>query len=364
MKYSINSSTGKKAYLQLYYQLRADITGGVYGYGAKLPSKRLLAEESGVSVITAEHAYDLLCDEGYAEARQRSGYYVIYRQDDFISSDTALHVTRKPDVHPQPHQTCFPFSVLARTMRKVLLDRGEEILVKSPNRGCRELRGAICSYLARSNGISVTPEQIIIGSGSEYLYSLIAQLIGKGRTFALENPSYEKIRQVYGACGVDCDMLSMSSDGIASTELDGTSASVLHITPFKSYPSGVTATASKRSEYLRWAERRSGYIIEDNYDSELTVSSKHEETVFALDRSGSVIYLNTFSRTIAPSIRVGYMVLPERLLEQFEEQLGFYSCTVPMFEQFVLADLLDSGDFERHVNRVRRSRRRKLAGTQ
>lgn len=357
MKYHINETSGEKAYLQLYYQLRADIAGGVYSCGAKLPSKRLLAEESGVSVITVEHAYSLLCDEGYVEARQRSGYFVIYRQDDFISTDTPVPAPTAQTSNSHSSAGSFPFSVMARTMRKILTERGESILVKSPNHGCGELRTAVCTYLARSIGITATPEQIIIGSGAEYLYSLIAQLMGKECVFGLENPSYDKIRRVYHACGVECDLLRMGQDGVRTSELERTGARVLHITPFRSYPSGVTATASKRAEYIRWAEKRSGYIIEDNYDSELTVSTKHEETVFSMDTSGSVIYLNTFSRTIAPSIRVGYMVLPESLLEDFERKLGFYSCTVPMFEQYVLAELLTSGDFERHINRVRRARR-------
>jgi GntR family transcriptional regulator/MocR family aminotransferase len=153
-------------------------------------------------------------------------------------------------------------------------------------------------------------------------------------------------------------MLKMGGDGILSSELAGTDAGVLHVTPFHSYPSGVTASASKRWEYLAWAKRTGGYIIEDNYDSELTVSAKNEDTLFSLSGEGRVIYLNTFSRTIAPSMRVGYMVLPEKLLEAFEEKVGFYSCTVPVFEQYVLAELLSDGSFERHVNRIRRQRRK------
>lgn len=357
MKYHIDDTSGEKAYLQLYYQLRKDITDGLYPLGTRMPSKRILAEESGVSVITVEHSYSLLCDEGYVEARQRSGYFVIYRQDDFISSEAPVPAPTEQTAHSHSGGE-FPFSVLARTMRRILLDRGEDILVKSPNHGCRELRGALSAYLARSIGISVRPEQIIIGSGAEYLYTLIAQLLGRERVFGLENPSYDKIRRVYHACGVECDLLRMGHDGIRTSELERTAATALHITPFKSFPSGVTASASKRAEYLRWAEKRGGYIIEDNYDSELTVSTKHEDTVFSMDTRGSVIYLNTFSRTVAPSVRVGYMVLPEGLMDEFERGLGFYSCTVPVFEQYVLAQLLDSGDFERHINRVRRSRRR------
>lgn len=358
MKYHISEQNSKAAYLQLYEQLRKDIVNGIYAYGAKLPSKRILAEETGVSVITVQHSYAILCDEGYVESRQRSGYFVIYKESDFISTveigePTSMHVSNQHRIKNE-----FPFSVLARTMRKVLTEYGEEILVKSPNHGLTELRQAIASYLGRSSGITVKPEQIIIGSGAEYLYSLIAQLLGGDRVFALENPSYDKIRRVYEANGVSCEMLKLGYDGIKTSELEKTDATVLHITPFNSFPSGITASASKRSEYIRWAIKRDGYIIEDNYDSELTVSKKNVDTVFSLTKDCPVIYLNTFSETVAPSMRVGYMVLSEKMLSDFDEKLGFYSCTVPVFEQYVLAELINSGDFERHINRTRRARRK------
>ena len=358
MKYQINQTDGKFAYMQLYEQLRKDITQGVLPYGQKLPSKRLLAEETGVSVITVEHCYSILCEEGYIESRLRSGYFVSYRENEFLASGENIPRTVFRANHSEHIKCEFPFSVLSKTMRKVLAEYGDSILTKSPNQGCEELRAAIAHYLARNSGIQVSPEQIVIGSGAEYLYSLIVQLLGSERTYALEDPSYEKIRLVYEANHAVCDMLELGNDGIKTKELEKTNATVLHITPFHSFPSGITASASKRQEYLRWAERCNGYIIEDNYDSELTVSKKNEDTVFALCKTDSVIYLNTFSETIAPSMRIGYMVLPKGLEKEFEEQLGFYSCTVPMFEQYVLSELINNGDFERHINRVRRARRK------
>ena len=365
MKYHVNQENNKPAYLQLYEGLKHDIVTGAFVYGSKMPSKRILAEECGVSVITVQHAYEILCEEGYLEGRQRSGYYAIYKDNDFVS--VADGISEAADVKTlfvkpstaEKTRTTFPFSVLAKTMRKVLLDYGDNILIKSPNHGCPELKSAISAYLKRSNGMDAGPEQIIIGSGAEYLYSLIVQLFGKDRVFGLENPSYEKIRRVYEANGVICDMLKMGQDGIGTSELNRTEATVLHITPFNSFPSGVTADVSKRQEYLNWAKQRDAFIIEDNYAAELTVSMKNDDTVYSLSKDGSVIYLNTFSETIAPSMRVGYLVLPERLLAEFENKLGFYSCTVPVFEQYVIAELINSGDFERHINRVRRERRKK-----
>lgn len=374
MNYHISPQNNKPAYLQLYECLKHDIITGVFPYGTKMPSKRMLAEECGISVITVQHAYEILCEEGYLEGRQRSGYFTVYKDSDFVSvadgfvetedvsskeKETYEDIVTDFPSEQNKVKTSFPFSVLSKTMRKVLLDYGNSILIKSPNHGCTELRTAIASYLKRSNGMNVRQEQIIIGSGAEYLYSLIVQLLGKDRVFGLENPSYNKIKQVYEANGVFCDMLSLGQDGIKSSELNHTKATVLHITPFNSYPSGITADVSKRLEYLQWAKKRNAYIIEDNYAAELTVSMKNDDTVYSMSKDVAVIYLNTFSETIAPSMRVGYLVLPENLLETFEKTLGFYSCTVPVFEQYVLAELINSGDFERHINRVRRERRKK-----
>lgn len=359
MKYSINESSNKPAYLQLYLKLREEITEGIIKKGEKLPSKRTLADEAGVSVITVEHAYGILSDEGYIESRQRSGYYVIYREKDFISVVSPEKNDGKEDsrsLHNAKYD--FPFSVMAKTMRKVLSEYGDKILLKSPNHGTNELRRAISEYLKRSNGINVDPKQIIIGSGAEYLYSLIVQLLGTNRVFATESPCYDKIQKVYQAMGVRYDILKLSSNGIKSSELERTSATVLHVTPFNSFPSHITADISKRNEYIHWVKKRKGFIVEDNYDSELSLLSKPEDTLFSLDSEGRVIYLNTFSKTVAPSIRIGYMILPDFLLSGFEEKLGFYSCTVPVFEQYVLAELIRNGDFERHINRVRRQKRK------
>lgn len=356
MKYNINKGSHEKAYIQLYEALREDIVSGVYPYGAKLPSKRLLAEECGISVITAEHSLSLLCDEGYTESRERSGYFVIFRKDEFFS------VAEQNDPSPIPPRRSyaaqnFPFSVVAKTMRRVLSFYGEDIMVKSPNSGIYELRLAISKYLARSRGLITKPENIIIGAGAEYMYGLIVSLLGRNNIWGIEEPSYEKIEKVYSAEGIRFEKLSLGTDGIKSNQLARTSASVLHISPYRSFPSGVTASASKRREYIRWVNAANRFIIEDDFESEFTLSKKSEDTVFSLATNGNVIYLNTFSQTISPSLRMGYMVLPDRLLEPFREKIGFYSCPVPAFEQYVLAELISSGAFERHINRVRRVRR-------
>lgn len=360
MKYVIDKKK-RPAYLQLYRLLKNDIIEGIYPCGSKLPSKRLLANEVEVSIITVAHAYALLCDEGYAESRERSGYFVIFRQaDGFASSadpsDVKAHAPHTLSAYPS-----FSPAILSKTIRKVLSDFPDVIFENSPNAGCIELREAIRAYLARNRGIHVSMDQIIIGSGAEYLYRLIIKLLGRNKIYAIETPAYEKLEQIYHAAEAACELLPLSNNGIDSKALALSKADVLHTTPYRSFPSGITASASKRHEYIRWANQGSRFIIESDYGSEFSVSSQPMEPLFVLSNHDNVIYLNTFSRTISSSMRVGYMVLPRQLVKPFEEKLGFYACTVPTFEQYVLTELISSGSFERHINRVRRNKRKELA---
>ncbi len=352
----------KPAYLALYESLREEILAGIRPCGSRLPSRRSLARDRGISEITVDHGIELLCEEGYAEARPRSGIYVTYRAGDGFSLPVSSPRPVPPALPESALRTenreSFPFPTLVRGMRRVITDYAEALLVKPPNTGCDALREALSAYLARNRGIRAGKDQIVIGAGAEYLYGLVVEMLGRDRIWGLESPSYEKIERVYRSRGVICDLLPLGKHGIVSEALQGTRASVLHITPFRSFPTGITASASKRQEYLRWVSAPDRYIVEDDYESEFSLLRKPEETVFAATRLQNVIYLNTFSRTVSPSMRVGYMVLPEKMVPLFREKVGFYSCSVPAFEQYVLAELLKNGEFERHINRVRRRERR------
>ncbi len=361
MKYKIDPNL-HPLYLQIYRQIRDDIIQGVYPYNTKIPSKRLLSDECGVSTVTVEHAYALLCDEGYIEAREKSGFFVRFRTSDGFASNS-VHTTSKKQIEntvtgQNAPSMSFPFSVLSKTMRKVLSDYTDGVLKKAPGKGCFELREAIRNYLLRNRGIKTESEQIVIGSGAEYLYGLIIELLGRDRIYGIEYPSYNKIRAVYNAYEAKFELLPFDKDGISSDALKTSSASVLHTTPYHSFPTGVTASATKRHEYIRWANIGDRYVIEDDFESEFSVSSKPEDTLFSLSECENIIYLNTFSKTISPSMRVGYMVLPAPLADKFDKKLGFYSCTVPTFEQLVIAELINNGSFERHINRVRRNKRK------
>ena len=354
---SIDRENAEPAYMQIYNEMRSRIISGAFIQGSKLPSKRELAGDCLVSTVTVEHAYQLLCDEGFCEMRQRSGCYVKYSSDSFFTVSAVNNEGEHEKSAFAEHNDNIPFSSVAAMLRKVILDYGERILMKSPNNGCPDLRDAICRYLSRCRSISVSSGQIIIGSGAEYLYGICIQMLGRDKTIALESPSYEKIRAVYTANGAVCDMLEMDNEGIRIDELSRTNAEMLHVTPFNSFPSRITASAERRKVYLEWAKKRNAVIIEDDYDSEFTLNGKAPQTLFAQTADNNVIYINTFSRTIAPSLRAGYMVLPERFLPLYEKNAGFYSCTVPMLEQYFLAEWLDSGEFERTINRARNTKR-------
>ncbi len=353
MHISIDHNSRTPAYMQIYSAIRNMIVNGAYPTGTRLPSKRELARDSGVSIITAEHAYQLLAEEGLCELRARSGCYVKYTPEHSFPLSDYLQDNTSEYNPADYHNDDIPFSAVASKLRKVILDQGERILMKSPNNGCAELREAICRYLARSRNINVKTEQIVIGSGAEYLYGLCIQMLGRDRIVALENPSYRKIREVYTANGASCELLSMDSEGIRINELKRAKAGILHVTPFNSFPSHITASAERRQEYLNWAKERKAVIIEDDYDSEFSLTGTAPQTLFAQTTDENVIYLNTFSKTIAPSLRAGYMILPAALIPLYQQTVSFYSCTVPMLEQFFLTEWLDSGEFERNIRRIR-----------
>lgn len=344
----------EKAYIKVYQHIQKKIINGSYAYGSKIPSKRETALEENVSVITVEHAYDLLMDEGYIESKERSGYFVSYKVGDIFESDTHEETI----VIPSSKEEVFPISVFAKACRKVLSQMEAQLPSRSEGKGNLQLRKAIASYLKRTRDINVKSEQIIIGAGSEYLYSLVIDLLGRDKIYAIEDPAYEKIYEIYKSGGVKVERLKLGKNGIKTSELKNSKASILHVTPYHSFPSGSTTDASKRREYIEFINHKNGYIVEDDYESEFTPSIKAEETLYSLDDQ-HVIYMNTFTKTISSSIRIGYMILPETLLKEYENNQSFRSCTVSEFMQMVVTELLNNGSFERNLNRIRRKRNKK-----
>lgn len=360
LTYNLERRGSEPRYYYIYKMIKKDIEDGKLVKGSRLPSKRALAEHLGVSLITVENAYLMLREEGYIEARERSGYFVCEIHPFSRAQEKERTLRMLPEREEDGAQrreeqaSGFPYSLYFKTVRRVITDYGEELMRRSPNEGCAILRNSIASYLLRYRGVFAQPEQIIIGSGAEHLYGNVVRLFGRDRVYGLEDPSYPQIRRVYEDAGAACELLEMGEDGIKSELLARTRADVLHVTPFHSYPSGVTATIGKRYEYLKWTKHDQRYIVEDDFDSEFFMPGKPIETLFMLDDSRSVIYMNTFSRSLSPSIRMGYMILPEQLLPRYRETNGGFSCTVPVLEQYALAEFIRKGYFEQHLNRVRR----------
>ena len=255
----------------------------------------------------------------------------------------------------------FPFSVWIRLQRSVMLDYGEALLRPLPNQGYWGLRKAIADHLRDFRGMEVAPDHILIGAGTDFLYNLLIQLLGQKLIYAVEEPGYGKIRRIYAAGGASCIDAPMDAQGVMPDALRH--GQVLHISPSHHFPTGSVMPLSRRRELLDWVSQGDRWIIEDDYDSEFRFNAHPISTMYSMDRCGRVIYMNTFSKTLAPSIRISYMVLPGKLMEQFREKLGFYSCTVPSFEQYTLERFLNEGYFEKHINRMRKtykSRRNRL----
>ena len=357
---NLEERDGLPLYEFLYRRIREDILAGRIRPGERLPSKRALARHLQVAVVTVEHAYAQLVAEGYLLAREKRGYFAAAIE---TREETRLPVVAKqdnpaaPPPAPRRADSAFappPFSVWARLTRAVLTEAGPALLQPIPHNGILELRQALAGLLYRLRGITASPEQIVVGAGTEYLYTLIVQLLGREPVYALEDPGYRTAGQVYALNGARCVPVPIDLQGLDPGALSGTEARILHLSPNHQFPTGAVMPISRRQALLAWAEREEGrFLIEDDYDSEFRFTGRPIPPLQSIDREGRVLYLNTFSRTFSPALRISYLVLPPSLLERYHAKLGFYSCTVPALEQLTLARFLNEGHFEKHLNRAR-----------
>ena len=353
--------TGKNKYYTLYSCVRDDILRGKIKAGERLPSKRAFAAELGVSVVTVQLAYDQLLAEGYIRSKERSGFFAEKVAEGLKEEDPpapAYAEDRQEEkfkinlVNGNTPPNMFPFSVWARLIRAVLSDCGEHLLERVPCDGDKQLKSAIASYLYRSRGIDVDPRYIVVGAGAEHLYGVIVQLLGRDKLYAVENPGYGKISSTYALNGARFLPVTVTDRGIDISVLEKSEAFVSHVSPSHQFPTGAVMPVSARSRLIEWAKRNGGYVIEDEYDSEFRLTGKPLQCMCGLCPE-KVIYMNTFSKSLAPSMRMGYTVLPPALYEKYLQIFASSANIVPLFEQKALARMLDGGYFERHINRLK-----------
>lgn len=354
-------------YLQVYRRLAQRIRSGELRDGEKLPSKRALATHLRISMSTVETAYDMLVTQGYVTARARSGYYA-NGIGDLIPDSPSVPVEREPEGSaPETYQydfgagavdtSAFPYATWSKIAREVL-SNGGALLTRGDVRGDECLRAAIAKYLKAFRGVNCRPDQIIVGAGMEYLMELIAGLVSG--TLALENPCYPTTGRILKNLGRETRPIPLDSGGMSADKLEESDASIAYITPSHQFPMGIVMPVMRRLRLLQWAaQSENRYLIEDDYDSEFRYSGRPVPSMQGMDHADKVIYTGTFSRSIAPSIRIAYMVLPRRLLRRFMEKYGTYSSTVSRFEQHTLCRFIESGSFARHVNRMRLTYRRR-----
>lgn len=364
LTYSFQKRGKQSLYEYLYANIKKDIISSQLRPDEKLPSKRALAKHLGISTITVENAYAQLMAEGYIYSVPKSGYFVS-NVDLSTPAVQSKKVPVKKEEKKAPDykfdlksnaiaKNTFPFVSWANLMRNVISIKGDTLLESSPSTGVPELRQAIASYLYHFRGMVVDPEQIVIGAGTEYLYSLIIQLLGRDKSYALEDPGYRKIARIYAANDVSCVYLPLDENGVSAESLNKSGAQIVHLSPSHHFPTGTVMPVSRRYELLSWAAECDGrYIIEDDYDSEFRLLGRPIPSLESIDSSGKVIYINTFSKSLSPTIRISYMILPHALMEKYKRELGFYSCTVANFEQYTLAEFISRGYFEKHINRMR-----------
>lgn len=363
-------------YKALYDFIRTDIVNGKLSANEKMPSKRALAKNLGISVISVENAYDQLICEGYLYSLPKRGYFVsqIENLDQLknhseeskgkeipaFEKAATIQTEKESDSitfdfsSNRIHSESFPFSIWAKILRENVSRKEKELLKVSPSGGVYELRKAIADHLNSFRGMKVHPDQIIVGAGTEYLYGLLIKLLGTDKVYCIENPGYKKLSKIYQANGTKCVTANLDENGLNVDELRASGAQIAHISPTHHFPTGISMPATRRYEMLSWAkENSSHYIIEDDYDSEFRLKGKPIPSLYSLDVFSKVIYMNTFSKSLVSTIRISYMVLPLNLARQFYEKLGFYSCTVSTFEQYTLATFISEGYFEKHINRMR-----------
>ncbi len=357
------SDTKKSRYEQIYEFMRDEIISGRYGPGDKVPSKRSLAEALQCSLNTVQNAYAQLTDEGYLYSRQKSGFYVAALEGldpsmpqiaERRESDRKEERFRFDFSYQGIDREAFPVTLWKRLSREVMNDEKREFLDVRDAKGDEELRSAIASYLRLSRSVQCTSSRILISSGTEYLLGMLIQLLDENTVYAIENPGYEKLSQLFTSNRVSFRSVDVDSQGLSSEGLEASGADVVCITPSHQFPTGTIMPVGRRLRLLSWAQQKKGrYIIEDDYDSEFRYAGKPIPSLQGLDQSGSVIYLGSFSKSLFPSLRISYLVLPEPLMEVYDRDLSFYMCPVPLLQQRTLARFLSAGHFSRHLNRMR-----------
>ncbi len=362
--YSFLDIGSDNLYQHLYKCIKEDIISGELQPDEKLPSKRSFAKHLGVSTITVENAYGQLSAEGWIYSLPRKGFFVSkIAPENIVVPITQEQYPESPAVAKEyfadfssneniPEN--FPFSIWTKLIREVITSDSKRLMTNSPGNGMIELRQAICDYLSQFQGMNVHPSQVVVGAGTEYLYGILIKLLGRDKVYAVENPGYKKIAKIYESHQVNWCYLDIDEQGLSIDKLKESASDVIHISPSHHFPTGITTPISRRYELLGWAAGSPDrYIIEDDYDSEFRLVGKPIPSLQSIDVSDKVIYLNTFTKSLASTIRISYLILPRPLVEAYHRKLDFYSCTVSNFEQLTLARFIDEGYFEKHINRMR-----------
>ncbi len=362
LTYNLNERKKISAYEYLYQCIREDILTGTIQANEKLPSKRSLAQHLGISVITVENAYEQLLMEGYVRSIPKVGFFVEELEKTENVSCMIREIPEEPFEYSyfadlrsnRLRRSNFPFATWSKLLRETLAIHNEELLKTIPYNGIYELRLAICNYLHENRGMDVRPQQIIVGAGTEYLYGRLIQLFEPKDVWAVENVGSRKITAIYDMYRVSWYSVDTDKSGPVIDSLNASEANIIHVSPANHFPFGKVMPIKRRQELLNWtAETPDRYILEDDYDSEFTYRGFASKPIYALDHQGRTIYMNTFSKTLIPSLRISYMVLPEELLQRFRRRLSFYSGTVPSMEQYTLARFISEGYYERHINHMK-----------
>ncbi|MBD3108744.1 PLP-dependent aminotransferase family protein [Bacillus sp. AGMB 02131] len=356
-------------YEQLYEYIKKEILEGRLSFQDKLPSKRKLADFLKISHNTIDTAYNQLVAEGYVEVVPRKGYFVMAYEDlAYIPKQERPkrlekeHCEVRYHFHPSQIDTgSFPFHTWRKLLKQYVAEENQQLLLLGNHKGEYALQKEIANYLYHARGLICSPEQIIIGAGIEILLQQLLVLLNEKTVYGVEDPGYHLIHRILSTYPKRVHPLEVDEEGLIVERLDELAIDVAYVTPSHHFPYGNVLPVNRRMQLLNWASaNEERYIIEDDYDSEFRYSGKMIPSLQSMDQGGKVIYLGSFSKSLMPSIRISYMVLPETLLKKYEKKLSFYHCTVSRIDQHILAEFIQKGLFEKHLNRMRKVYRQKL----
>ncbi len=359
----VDELSNEPLYLQIYEQIKTKIINNEILKNEKLPSKRTLAKQLNLGIITIESAYAQLIDEGYIIAKERDGYYVTEIDNLYVlfkkKEDTPQIIKQKGLTTDFRYSGIdsehFPYHTIYKLSKDIIDSDAHELLNIDDPRGYLPLRKEISKYLSNSRMVNIAADNIVISSGSEYLFQILFQILPRHYRYGIENPGYERLNNLFVRNNINYDLISVNNNGLDINELKTKDVNVVCLTPSHQFPLGIIMPINTRIEIIKWTlSNKDRYIIEDDYDSEFKYVGRPIPALKSLVDSNQIIYISSFSKSFASGFRTSFMILPDSLMNSFLNSSSNFLCPVSLYTQKLMYHFMNQGYFEKHINKMRR----------